>query len=54
MAKRIIDGLQYTWEDDFGRKKDAQAEAKKFRSKGYKARVVKIKGGYSVFSYKRR
>lgn len=49
-----IDGLLYIWEDEFGRKKDAQKEAKSFRDRGYKARVIKIKGGYDLYSYRRR
>lgn len=51
--KKVINGLEYTWEDEFGKKTDARDEAKEFRNKGYRARVIKIKGGYAVYSRKR-
>ena len=51
MTRRTIDGKTYVTAYGFAlSKKAAQQIAKKRRKDGYPSRVVKVKGGYKVFS----
>ena len=46
---KVFNGIVYTWETELPRKADADAYAKRMRSKGVKARVVK--GGSFGWAY---
>lgn len=47
---RIINGDKYIWRDFAKKKSDADTKAKSLRKRGYKARVIKVSGGYNIYT----
>lgn len=51
-TSRLFNKMRFSLATEFRFKKDAQESVREWKRKGYQARVVKVTGGYLVYTRK--